>query len=124
MSAEYLKAFVIASSYAVFVSFFIGAGFLFHKKNYNYHRYTLVAPLYLGVMNMLGLYLSRRFDWSMNQRFLYTGLLSGTVVAIFATATNAYNFTKNEWLRYYLILITHHVLTYVVIIRLLTVYIN
>ncbi len=120
--SRYLRAFVIGSSYAVFISFFIGAGFLAQKKNYDYHTYTLVAPLYLGLMNMFGLYLSEQFGWSMNQRFLLTGLMSGIIIATFATVTKAYNFTQQEWMRYYLVLITQHVLSFAIIIRLLTVY--
>nr|QBK87326.1 MAG: hypothetical protein LCMAC201_02360 [Marseillevirus LCMAC201] len=118
--ARYLRAFVIGSSYAVFISFFIGAGFIVKNKNYDYAKYTLIAPLYLGMMNMFGLYLSEQFDWSLNKRFLLTGLLSGVVVAIFASVTKAYTFTQEEWLKYYLILISQHVFSFVVIIKLLT----
>ena len=120
--SRYLRAFVIGSSYAVFISFFIGVGYLAEKKKYDYYQYTLIAPLYLGLMNVIGLRLSERFGWSVNRRFLFTGLMSGIIVANFATITKAYNFTQEEWLQYYFILITQHVISFAVIIRLLTVY--
>ena len=122
ISPRYLSAFVIGSSYAVFLQFFIGAGFIVKGRNYDYPSYTLVAPLYLGLMNMLGLYLSEKCGWSLNKRFLLTGLLSGVIVSNFSTMTNAYTFTESEWMQYYMILISQHIFSFAVIVNLLTRY--
>lgn len=119
MTNEYLQAFVIGSSLAVFASFFIGAGTI-QNKNYSYPIYTLIAPLYLGLANMVGLYLATRFGWNDTQRFVTIGLISGIMVAIFATLVGAYPFTRREWLRYYVVLISQHLITFAVIVRMLT----
>lgn len=117
---KYLTAFVLGSCYPVFVLFFIGAQSI-SDRNYNYGLYTLVAPLYLGLMNMLGLYLSEIYGWDLTTRFLFIGALSGLIVATFARFTNAYKFpTETDWMKYYAVLITHHILTFSIIVRILT----
>lgn len=117
---EYLKAFIIGSCYPVFVLFFIGAQTI-KDKNYDYGLYTIFAPLYLGIMNMIGLYLSTIYDFDLTTRFFITGLLSGSIVAIFATVTKSYSFENQcSWFKYYMVLILHHVLTFSIIVRLLT----
>ena len=117
---QYIKSFIIGSSLPVFLHFFLKVRTIDDKiKNFSYEDYTIIAPLYLGFMNSLSLYLSKQFEWSLEQRLFYIGVISGIFVCILARSINSYNFTDEEWKMYYLRIITKHILTFSVIIYLL-----
>ena len=96
---QYLRAFVIGSSFAVFSLFFL---FVMHsdQKQYSYETYTLVAPLALGVGNALSLWFSNRYRIKPRKRFFLLGLIAPTCVALFAYGTKAYVLTVQGWIRY------------------------
>ena len=107
-----IKEFIVGSSWLVFLHFFLSVKKISPQvRNYFYEDYTIVAPLYLGLMNVLGKYLFK------TNRFLYTGLLSGLIVAIFNTINRSYNFSPEQWSIYYLYIIAKHVLTFYIIIQ-------
>lgn len=110
-----LKQFVVGSSAFVFLPFF-GTVMNIDKKdkNYSYALYTIAAPLYLGLINVLGSILFKG-----QYRYLLTGLISGIIVAIAATLLNSYNFTKREWNEYYIRIIIRHILTFGIIVNIL-----
>ena len=58
MYMKYLKQFVIGSSYLVFAPFFYAVENNQPKKTYDYYNYTLIAPIWFGVWNVLSLILS------------------------------------------------------------------
>ena len=96
---EYLRAFVIGSSFLVFLPFFNAVSH-FKKElfNYDYTSYTFTAPLILGVMNMFSLLLAKLFNLSKRIRFLVISLLAPTVVLIYVYFWKVYNYTtKEQW---------------------------
>lgn len=113
----YLRSFIIGSSWLVFVLFFLSVMRISNKiRNYSYKSYTIIAPLYLGLMNTFSLYLARRFNLTMRQRYVVIGLISPIIVIIFAKITSAYNFTASEWFRYSLRIIIKHFLIFNIIV--------
>lgn len=112
-----LKSFIIGSSLPVFALFFLAVRKIDPLvRNFSYQDYTLIAPLYLGLMNLLGGIL-----FSGTHRYLYTGLLSGVVVALAATLFKSYNFETNKrWYQYYLYIILKHIIVFSVIIQTLS----
>ena len=117
---EYIRPFVIGSSFPVFIQFFANVMKIDDKiKNYSYEKYSILAPLYLGLMNVVSLYLAKQFDLDLRQRMLYIGIISGIMVCVIAKLTNSYNFTKREWICYFIRIITKHIFTYSTIVYLL-----
>lgn len=98
---EYLRAFVIGSSFPVFLPHFIAvAGLDESTINYTYKQYSFIAPLYYGLMNMLSLYIAFRLKLSSRQRYLLIGAVSPLVVMSFSYIFNTYDYRGTEWITY------------------------
>ena len=98
---KYLREFVIGSSLLVFFPFFIG----FHnlkKKETSYFNYSLMAPLWFGVWNIISLYFAKYFKLSTKTRFLLISLITYSIIVTYNTYNNVYDFTQKEWYIYYL----------------------
>jgi hypothetical protein len=101
MHHEYLRAFVIGSSFLVFIPFFfIVLQFNPKKMNYQYSSYTFIAPFVLGLFNVFSLFIARLFHLSRRFRYLLISLLAPTVVVCTILFMKLYNFTKTEWYSY------------------------
>jgi hypothetical protein len=111
-----LKSFIIGSSLPVFLPFFLSVQNIDpHTKTYSYQNYTIIAPIYLGLMNVIGAYL-----FNGPNRFLYTGFLSGLTVSFIASYLNVYNYTILEWSNYYFYIILKHVLTFAIVVNFIS----
>ena len=99
MSNQYLRAFVIGSSFFVFIPYFIAVRYLSEQKliNYSYENYTLYAPIGLGLYNILSLYIANKFNLTKRNRFLFISLLAPTLVALGVYTRKAYNYTSIQW---------------------------
>ena len=101
MSNEYLRAFVVGSSFfIIFPFFFIVSQFQKDKYNFEYVYYTFLAPIYLGLMNVFSLYIAKTYHMTKQLRFLYTSILSPTVILFIVYYFNIYNYTLNEWIEH------------------------
>jgi len=103
MSDEYLRAFVIGSSFLIFSPFL----FLFiqlikpKEVSYSYLTYSFVAPISLGIMNVLSLYFQKIYHLSTENRFLTMSLFAPTFVLSFVLFMKLYHFTYPEkWILY------------------------
>jgi len=99
MLNQYLRAFVIGSSFFVFIPYFIAVK-SFDKKlvNYTYENYTLYAPIGLGLYNVLSLYIANKFSLTKRNRFLLISILAPTLVALTVYFLKAYNYsTVHQW---------------------------
>ena len=114
----YLKSFIIGSSWPVIILFLIVVARL-KNKNYRYDTYSMIAPVYLGLMNMLSLYLARRYNLSLRMRYVVIGLISPLIVIAIGMSLGSYNFTCREWQLYSMRLIVKHFLIFNVIVYLL-----
>lgn len=115
--SNYLQSFIVGSSFPVLFPFFAAVARLPSSiKNYTYEDYTLLAPLYLGLMNVLATYLGERFDLSPRQRYVLVGVISPLIVIAIAYSLRSYNYTQCEWIRYSLMLIVKHFLVFNVIV--------
>lgn len=125
MSGEYIKAFVIGSSWPIFVLYFYAVANYDDIRNYSFKDYVLIAPLFLGLLNVFGLFLSHKYNLSRNQRFLLTGLIGATCVALFITFTHAYNFeTKKRWIEQYISLYILYIFVFVIIVNNIDYYLG
>lgn len=117
--SEYVKDFVIGSSWPVFVLYFYNvASISDNVKNYSYVNYTLIAPIALGVFNVLGHMFAERFNLDRMQRFVLTGLVSAIGVSFYAVLFKAYNFISvNEWLIYFVVLLLLYMVVFTIIVN-------
>jgi hypothetical protein len=98
MTNQYLRAFVIGSSFFVFIPYFIAVrSFDKNLVNYSYENYTLYAPIGLGLYNVLSLYIANQFNLTKKNRFFLISLLAPTLVALTVYFLKAYNYTINQW---------------------------
>lgn len=101
MHNKYLRAFVIGSSFLVFAPYFYAvSNFKDEKFNYDYKRYTFGAPIFLGFMNMLSLFIAEKFKISKTYRFLLISIISATIVLLTIIYFKIYNYTPNEWVNH------------------------
>jgi len=115
--SNYLRSFVIGSSLPVFFLFFYKVAHISNTiKNYPYTQYSLIAPLYFGIMNAISLFIATRYSLTLRQRLLLIGAISPIIVISLAKIINSYNFTNEEWIRYAIRVIIKHILVFNVII--------
>lgn len=121
--SSYLKAFLTGSSILV-------TGYLFWKvsnipttiKNYKLSNYVIIAPIYLGMMNVLSLYLQKQFRLSTTKRYMSISVIAPTLVIGMAKYLKTYNFTPTEWSKYIIRLYITYFIMFMVVIRLLDTY--
>ena len=111
---EYLNAFLVGSSWPVFISFFLVVARI--EKKYTYETYTVFAPLVFGLFNVFSLFLAKRFKLSLRTRFVLIGLLAPVVVFAFTFLTGSYSKTSSEWLLYAVYLFVQYFLVFNVIV--------
>jgi hypothetical protein len=124
MNTNYLRAFVIASTIIVVFPHYLAVASLDKTKiSYTYEDYTIIAPIYYGLMNMISLYLAIKFNLSPRQRYLLIGTLSPIIVFSFSYYFKTYTYNRDEWTKYFLGLFIKHFLIWNVVIYLLNKYV-
>jgi len=100
MTNQYLRAFVIGSSFFVFIPYFLAVKYLSDQKftNFSYENYTLYAPIALGLYNVFSLYIVNKMKISKKYSLLLISIIAPTVVAIGIYTRKAYNYTTlTQW---------------------------
>ncbi len=114
---SYLRSFIIGASFPVFILFFLSVRNIPDLiKNYTYEDYTIIAPVYLGLMNALSLYLATYFGLSLRMRYVLIGIISPLIVITVARSIRSYNYNRTEWNSYYLQLVIKHFLIFNIIV--------
>ncbi len=120
---EYLKAFVLGSSYLVFLPFFYTVKNSKSKQNYTYYQYTLVAPVWLGLWNVVSLIIANHFGLTKRLRFLIVSILSSLSIMCIAYFFKTYNFTNKEWKNYFFYIFIKYLLLWNIVVFYLDKYI-
>ena len=126
---DYLKAFTIGTSGPV-TFLHMGSLALADENYYNYSikTYSLIAPIYYGLMAMLALYIGKEFDLSLHKRLFITSIISICfIVSLSYFVSSKYykpykNYTTNEWLDYILKNGSRHLINFNLIIYYFTKY--
>lgn len=98
---SYLRSFVIGSSLLVFGMHLL----LLSRKDpktygYDYRIYSIVAPLFFGVMSMLALYLRRNHGMSLRTSLMAVSVFAYAFVVWLVRNLRVYPHDREEWLRY------------------------
>ena len=117
---KYLKELIIGSSIIVVLPFYYGA-YYNTKKTYSYYLYTLAAPLWFGIWNIISLIIADKFNLSKRLRFLTISIIS--LLSIYFIAQFYYDKTQKEWYDYYLNQFIRYMITWNIIIYYLDKYI-
>lgn len=117
---DYFKSFVLGSSYLTFILFSLGVQSIDQKKrSYSYEKYSLIEPIYFGIINMIILYLMKNTEYKENNIYLIISMLSFLFVFSIAKSLNVYEYTNKEWSHYFITLFLMHLFTIYIIIRYL-----
>jgi hypothetical protein len=101
---SYVKSFVIGSSFPCFILYFLAVKFC-KNKNYRFEDYVFIGPLFLGLMNMLSLYISKKYNLSLKKRMLGSSIFFSFFVFLFDYSTKQYQISKlQDWIAFYLML--------------------
>ena len=124
---ELLKSFIIGSSVPAFFILFIVVIYLFtitKEATFNYYRYSVLAPIGLGLFSMLAKFLSIQYSIPLQQSYLLISLISSSAVSInISLGSKAYKFsTQKRWYLQYILIFIGHLLIYNKIIYPLDLY--
>ena len=92
-----LKHFIIGSSLPVIILHY----FLVYynkKKKYSYFTYTILAPLYLGLVNVISHNVFKKINL---QNLLILSFISANFIFGLSYFTEKYDFNEREWRIYY-----------------------
>lgn len=113
---ELLKSFVIGSSIISYLIILLVVIYLFKNKQatFDYYRYTVLAPIGIGLLSVLSKYISIKYKISLKTTYFLVSLLSATFVSInISRDEGAYNFkTKERWYLQYLLIFVGHLFMY------------
>ena len=119
MTNDYLKAFIIGTSGIVLFQHF--SLFALKDKAYstiNYYDYSIAAPLYYGLMNMLSLFIGSIFNLSLEVRLFIISLISIIFIVSFNYLYSRKHYkpykdyTTKEWLIYIINNGTRHIVSF------------
>ena len=143
---NYLREFIIGSSFPVVVLFYRSVyqniqkkkiedpeyfdilpdkeiPFLWNKiwpgdyEYYSYFRYTITAPIYFGLWNILSLIIAEKFKLSIRMRYVTISIISSLFMMTFQTIYNIYDFkTRDQFIRYYISIFIKYMLVWNIII--------
>ena len=120
---KYLKEFIIGSSFLVFLPYFYSVQNSQSKKNYSYYHYTLVAPIWLGLWNVISLIIAEYFGLSKRQRFFVISVISSLCIMAIAFYFKTYDFTDEEWRKYFFYIFGKYLLIWNIVVYYLDKYI-
>ncbi len=118
---RYLKQFVLGSTWLAIAPFYYSVHGLGDRKNYTYYFYTMVAPVWLGLWNVISLIIAETFGLSMRVRFLLLTAITYLLSILIVKSSNAYNYTEAEWRQYYIRLFVKHFILWNIIVYYLEV---
>jgi hypothetical protein len=129
---DLLKAFIIGSCWFSFVIFFLGFYGMQSGVNKNncssflygntYMLYTVMAPLYIGLMSSLAIAMRNYLKISTREAFVVTGIISATIVYVFISLCSVYKADPGDFK--YLRLLIYHFFLYSGIIATLYLYLD
>ena len=85
------------------------------KKNYPFYKYAIIAPIWLGIWNVICYYFVKE---DLN-RLLFTTVVTYLLSIFLAHYLDSYKFNKQEWNKYYISLFFVHLIMWYVVIYLI-----
>ena len=126
---DYLQAFVIGTAGPVWFQHIALLSLRGENEyDYSYKNYSVVLPIYFGIMTMLALYIRKSFKLSLRMSLFIISIIS----ICFVVSLNYFvtrkiykpykDYTTTEWIRYILINGSRHIIAFNLIIFYFTKY--
>ena len=110
-----MNAFIVGTSVLVVLPFYLSVMNI-EDKTYSYETYSIVAPLYFGVMNVLAQFLARLYGSF--RGYVATTILSVAFVFGLNMSLGTYPFKNTkERLQYLLRLLLGHAFAFLIVLR-------
>lgn len=116
---DYLKSFVIGTSGLITFQYFAPLYLVKDKtKEFPFHEYSIVAPIWFGLLSVLALLLGKTFNISLSMRLFIISIISVTIISSFnyfysKDKLQPYkNFTNKEWLYFILRNGSRHIIAF------------
>ena len=113
---KYLREFVIGSSWLVVVQSLYMAAYRRKEKNWSYEDYSIVAPVWFGLWNVISLVIAEYFGLNLRMRIFIVSIMSYLSILAIAKGFNKYNFTQEKWKQYYFYMLIKYLLTWNIIV--------
>jgi len=113
-----LKQFLCGANILTVLPFYLAVQYS-KDKNYSYFNYSLIAPFWFGLWNVLSFIVAQKFNLTNNQRFIGISILTSLIVMSISTYYKTYSHTKKEWVVYYIGIFIKYMLIWNLIIRTL-----
>ena len=120
---EYLREFVLASCIIVVMPFYYMVYNHQPKKQYNYYEYSLAAPIWFGVWNVISYMIAKKYKLTKQMRFLIISFISYITIILMSTIFKTYQQTNEEWRFYYAQQFVKYMITWNIVIYFLDKYI-
>ena len=104
---QYINSFIIGSSWPISI-FMIMIVKKMMKKKYNLVFYAVFIPFYMGIINMISLFIANRFNLSYEHQYYLTGLISAISMISIAFYNNTYDWEKMPKINYVIYLFVFH----------------
>ena len=122
---EYVKSFVIGSSWLVFILFFIAVSSYNKTKiiKYSYDDYTKEAPFLLGCAAVFAKFIHLNYNISLRKSLFLTSLITFSIISTYITFWDLYKFKTNmRWYKQYLLVFIGHFIAFNIIVYNLEIY--
>jgi hypothetical protein len=103
---HYTNKFFSATTPLTLIPLFILANSI-KQRRFNIVNYMLLAPIYLGLLNVIVYYLFRLSD---RYHYILITIISIICSYIIVSTIDSYNFTEQQWKLYYKMMIIGHFL--------------
>lgn len=114
-----LLDFIIGSSYLIFIGFFIFVykKIIQKKININYFDYTLIMPLWFGLLNVLSGLIQRKFNINDILRYFIISIIGLIVVVTVISYMNIYNYNKKDFSKHIINVIITYFLIWIALVN-------
>ncbi len=131
LNQELLKSFIIGSSIPSFLIFFIGVKFFIQYEEsaiFDYHNYSILAPIGLGIGSLLAKYISIYYKYPLKRSYFIISLISALFICLRVTfywdEVYQYKINSERGKIQYIIILIAHLFVYNFIIHSLDVYLH
>jgi len=114
-----LLDFIIGSSYIISFGFFI---FVYkkinsHRLNINYYDYTLIMPLWFGILNVISGILQKKYNLTDITRYLMISIFGLVVILFILLNYNIYNYNRKDLYKHIINVSITYLIVWIVLIN-------
>lgn len=115
---DYLLSFLIGSSILNSAHFLVTVSKMAkNERHFQYKYYSVTTPIYFGLLNMLIVFLHKKYKISFTKLYLLFGFLSPLFILFLVEYNQAYDWNKRDFGAYVPRLFMAHFLTFNLLLK-------